>query len=198
MMKLCVTVMLLGLMVIGCGVNKEYVADQIAQSEARTSGQIGTLSDKTDMNAAEVAKLKQLSQELASKTDMALNKAAGFENYQILWEGEINFDFDSYDINDVAAQILNEAGMKLEAHGGSVIEITGYTDKTGNAKYNLMLGEQRASAAKRYLADTYGISLYRMFVNSFGEEKPISMPDERNANSKNRRVKLVIWGQLTQ
>ena len=72
----------------------------------------------------------------------------------------------------------------------------GYTDATGTSKYNLLLGEKRANSARRYLADNYGISLYRMFIISWGEDKPVAMPDEKNASSKNRRVKVTIWGTL--
>ena len=190
----------LGLMVLllmaGCGVNKQYVEEQIAASESRTSAQITSLRDKTDGNAAEVARLKQLAQQLNEKTDMAINKASGFENYQILWSGEINFDFDSFKIDGVAGSILDEAGMTLEQHPGSVIEIAGHTDRTGSLTYNLMLGEKRAASAKGYLADKYGISLYRMFTISYGKDKPISMPDEKNSASRNRRVTLKVWGTM--
>ncbi|NOY88264.1 MAG: OmpA family protein [FCB group bacterium] len=184
------------LLFLGCGASKDYVSQQISQSESKTNAQINSLRDKTNANAEQLSKLQSLSKELAAKTDMAINKAKGFENYQIIWKGEINFDFDSYLINANAEQILNEAGKKMEEHPGSIIEIAGYTDRTGSAKYNLMLGEERANAAKRFLADQYGISLYRMFVISYGKQKPIALPDEKHASSKNRRVILTIWGEL--
>jgi len=181
-------------MMLGCGVNKDYVAEQIAQSEGRTSAQIASVGEKADANADEVTKLKALASELSSKTDMAINKAKGFEAYQVLWSGVINFDFDSWDITPTAEQILAEAGQKMGEFPGSVIEVAGYTDRTGSVKYNLMLGERRANAAKRYLNDNYGISLYRMFVISYGKSKPVAMPDERDGASKNRRVTLKVWG----
>ena len=190
-LTLCVA---LALLVAGCGVNKAFVEEQIVQSEGRTAAQIATVRDKTDTNAAEVAKLKTLASELSTKTDMAINQAKGFENYQIIWSGVINFDFDSWDVTATAEQILTEAGQKLEQHGSSLLEIEGHTDGTGSARYNLMLGEKRADAAKRFLAERFGISLYRMFVMSYGKTKPVSMPDERGAASKNRRVTLKIWG----
>ncbi|MCB2229114.1 OmpA family protein [bacterium] len=196
MKTLIVLSLALMLMVVGCGVNKDYVSEQIAQSEARMGSRINSVSDKTDANAAEVEKLKSLAAQLDKKADMAINKASGFENYQIIWEGTINFDFDQYAVNDVAAGILDEAGTKMESYPGSVIEIAGYTDKTGNARYNMALGEMRAMAAKKYLAERFGISLYRMFTVSFGQDKPVAMPDEKNAHSKNRRVTLTVWGNL--
>lgn len=184
------------LLAAGCGVNKQYVADEITALEARTAAEIGSIRDKTDLNATELARLQGLATELGEKADMAINKASGFENYQIIWSGEINFGFDSHEIDDVAGSILDEAGMKLEQVPGSLIEIVGHSDPTGSANYNLMLGEKRANSAKRHLADRFGISLYRMFVVSYGEQKPVALPDERNAASRNRRVSLSIWGSM--
>jgi len=187
---------LLLMIIAGCGVQKDFVTEQISASEARTSAQMSALEGKTNDNASQLAQLQSLATELEKKADMALNEAKGFENYQIIWQGEINFDYDTYEVDDVAAQILAEAGDKMTAYGGSLVEIVGHTDASGSSKYNLFLGEKRANAAKRYLSDNYGISLYRMFVLSYGEQKPVALPDEKYANSKNRRVKLTVWGNL--
>ncbi|MBN1212760.1 MAG: OmpA family protein [candidate division Zixibacteria bacterium] len=186
----------MALLVSGCGVNKDYVAQQISDSEAKIDAKIKTVSDKTNTNDQEITKLKALASQLSEKADLAINKASGFENYQIIWSGEINFDFDSYEIDNVAGGVLNEAGEKLENYPGSLLEIAGYTDITGSAKYNFLLGEKRANAAKRFLAERFGINLYRMFIVSYGEDKPVALPDEKHANAKNRRVTLTIWGQL--
>ena len=193
---LVVGLLALMLFAAGCGVNKDYVAEQIQASEARTNAQISGVTDKADANAAEVAKLQALGKELSEKTDMALNKAAGFENYQILWTGEINFAFNSYTIDDIGASIINEAGTKMEQVPGSVLEIAGYTDRTGTSTYNFTLGKDRADAVKRYLADNFGVSLYRMFTISYGKTKPKAEAGEQQAASKNRRATLTVWGQM--
>ncbi|MEW6412863.1 MAG: OmpA family protein [Candidatus Zixiibacteriota bacterium] len=191
-----VVALLLSLMFVGCGASKDYVAQQIQQSEAKTSAEINAVREKTDTNAAEIKKLQSLAAQISEKADLAINKAKGFENYQIIWQGEINFDFDSYLITGTAESILNEAGEKMEEFPGSILEVAGYTDRTGTAKYNYMLGQQRADATKRFLASKFGISLYRMFTVSYGEDKPVALPDEQNASSKNRRVTLAVWGEL--
>lgn len=194
MKRIALLMCLLVVLIAGCGVNKQFVEEQINASESRTASQVATLQDKTDANAAEVARFKTLAGELSAKTDMAINQAKGFENYQIIWSGVINFDFDSWDVTATGEQILGEAGVKMEQHPESLIEVEGHTDGTGSSKYNLMLGEQRANAAKSFLAERFGISLYRMFIISYGKTKPASMPDEREAASKNRRVTLKVWG----
>lgn len=194
MSKLLLLMLALALLFVGCGANKDYVDEQIAASEARLNNKVTNAQQTSEANQAEIEKLKGLASELSSKTDMAINKAAGFENYQVLWTGEINFDFDSYAITDIAGGILSEAGAKLEGTPGSIVEIVGHTDRTGSATYNYLLGERRAASTKRYLAEKFGISLYRMFVMSYGKDKPVAMPDERNSSSKNRRVVVTVWG----
>jgi outer membrane protein OmpA-like peptidoglycan-associated protein len=180
----------------GCGVNKKYVSDEIAASEARTNAQVSDLKGSADKNKADIAALQRLSKELGEKADLAINKASGFENYQIIWSGEIHFAFDSYDIDGVAAAILDECGVKMEEVPSSLLEVTGYTDRTGSSNYNLMLGQARADATTRYLSEKFGVSLYRMFTASYGKSKPVAMPDEANSAAKNRRVKLAVWGPM--
>jgi len=196
-MKLLVAfIVVLSLLAIGCGVNKDYVEEQIRASEARTSAQISTVADQTNANAAEMAKLRTLAGELSEKTDLAINKAKGFENYQVIWSGDVSFGFDSWKIDGTGESILMECGEKMEQVPGSLVEIAGHTDRTGPASYNQMLGNKRSAAAKRFLAERFGVSLYRIFTISYGEDKPVAMPDERQAASKNRRVTLKVWGEL--
>ncbi len=195
MKTLMVTVLGLGLLLAaGCGVNKDYVQEQVSESEARMTEQMGQLESDVNANEEQIAQLQSLSQELSKKTDMAINQAKGFENYQIIWEGTINFAFDQFEITATAEEILLEACEKMEQTPSSVVEIAGHTDRTGSARYNVLLGEMRANAAKRFLSDRCGMSLYRLFIVSHGENKPAAMSDEREAASKNRRVSLTIWG----
>lgn len=196
-MKTISIVALLLIAVAGCGVKKDYVTQQIAESESRTNTKLGSVDAQSGVNAAEIARLQQLTSELGKKTDMALNKAAGFENYQVIWSGEINFSFDSWEVDNVAEQILNEAGQKMQAVTNSLLEVAGHTDATGSSQYNFTLGERRADATKLFLNDHFGISLYRMYTISYGKSKPIAMPDQRQAGSKNRRVTLKLWGPMT-
>jgi outer membrane protein OmpA-like peptidoglycan-associated protein len=193
MRKLIFVVLLAALMVAGCGASKGYVDEQIAAAEARMNSQVSTVSSKADANAAEVAKLKDLAAQLQEKTDMAINKAAGFENYQIIWSGEINFAFDSYALDNVSTDILTEAGQKLEGTPNAIVELAGHCDRTGSKTYNYELGQMRAAEAQRFFAERFGIQSYRMFIISYGKDKPQAAPDEKYSASKNRRVNLTIW-----
>ncbi len=180
--------------VAGCGVNKEYVDTSVAEAESRMAAQIQAAEAKANNNEAEINRLMAAQDELRGQTEMALNQAAGLENYEILWTGTINFAFDSYDLNQTAEVILSEAGQKLQSEPKSILEIVGHTDGTGSSSYNLRLGQMRAEAAQRFVASRFDIMLPRLFILSRGEEAPVAMGEGSSSASENRRVNLTIWG----
>jgi outer membrane protein OmpA-like peptidoglycan-associated protein len=183
------------LLIAGCA-SKGYVDQQIAEMQARVDADMNKAKAQSVMNADEIKKLQALSQELSDKTDMALNEAKGFETYQVIWEGVVNFDFDEFELTEIAKDNLSDLGQKMIDHPRSLLEMVGHTDKTGSANYNYELGLKRAESVKRFLTDQYGVALYRMFSVSQGKNKPVAMADEKNANAKNRRVVLKLWGKL--
>jgi len=183
---------------IGCGASKQFVNDEVTNSEKRIASRLDEIAGKTDNNSQELTKLQNLSLELSKKTDMAINKASGFEDYQVIWEGNVTFGFDKADLDGVAQEILSTAANKMAENKQSIIEITGHTDATGPATYNYQLGDRRANASRRFLAEKYSIPLYRMFILSFGKDKPVSAPDIRGGNAKNRRVSLRIWAPVVK
>ncbi len=185
-------------MLIGCGASKQFVNDEVTNSEKRIAAKLDEIAGKTDNNSQELTKLQNLSMELSKKTDMAINKASGFEDYQVIWEGNVTFGFDRSELDEVAQDILATAAGKMAENKQSIVEITGHTDATGPANYNYILGERRANASRRFLAEKFNIPLYRMFILSYGKDKPVSESDTRGGNAKNRRVSLRVWAPVTK
>lgn len=183
------------MLVAGCA-SKGYVDEQISAMQAKVDADMNEVKAKTDTNADEINKAKAQIADVSKKADQALVEAEGFVNYQVIWEGVVNYDFDSYDLNQMAMDNLEGLGQKMTDYPKSLLEIAGHTDKTGGASYNVTLGMKRSESVKKYLSDKYGISLYRMFTVSYGEDKPVAMPDEKDSNAQNRRVVLKLWGKL--
>ncbi|MFH2037345.1 MAG: OmpA family protein [Candidatus Zixiibacteriota bacterium] len=182
-------------LISGCA-SKGYVDEQITALKTSHEAEINNLKATSGLTADEIKKLQAMSANLNEKTELALKQSAGFENYQVIASVTINFDYDSYDLTQIAKDQLEAIGQKMIDYPRSLMEIAGYTDKSGSAKYNMMLGMQRAESVKKYTVDQFGIALYRMFTVSHGKTKPIALPDEKDASSKNRRVEIKIWGQL--
>ena len=196
MLKILTVLMAVALLLISGCASKGYVDQKMAEAKAVNDAQISELKAQAALNSDDVKKLQTLANDLSGKTELALNQSKGFENYQVIWEGVVNYDYDSAELTTLAKDQLEGLGMKMTDYARSLLEIVGHTDQSGSAKYNLMLGDRRAAAVKKYLIDQYGVALYRMFTASHGKTKPVALPDEKDAFSKNRRVTLTLWGEL--
>lgn len=104
---------------------------------------------------------------------------------------DINFDFDRYDLTDLARRILAENAAVLTKHPNIKIQIEGHCDERGSNEYNLALGERRAATAKNYLIKL-GIQADRLSTISYGEEMPLDSRHTEEAWAKNRRCHFVI------
>jgi peptidoglycan-associated lipoprotein len=103
----------------------------------------------------------------------------------------IFFDYDTYDIRGDAQAILAKNADYLNAHPAIRIVIGGYCDERGSDEYNLVLGQNRAQAAKTALV-TAGIAADRIRVISYGKEKPFCSDSTEECWQLNRRDGFTI------
>ncbi len=185
------------MLIAGCA-SKGYVNKTVAEEHVKTQASIDAVQQEAQANKEAIERLQTLAAQIEKKADLAINKAKGFEDYQVLWEGEIYFDFNSSEVTTAAREVLDQAGQKMTADKSSVMEIGGYCDPVGSQAYNLTLGDRRAAEAKFYLVDDYGINLYRLFLVSYGSKKAqAGLGDGRNSSTyaKQRKVTLKLWGK---
>ena len=71
------------------------------------------------------------------------------------------------------------------------VRISGHADERGSDEYNLVLGNKRASATKRYL-ESKGVDGSRLEVISYGEERPADPAVTEEAFAKNRRAAFKV------
>ncbi|PLX42439.1 MAG: peptidoglycan-associated lipoprotein [Deltaproteobacteria bacterium] len=103
----------------------------------------------------------------------------------------IFFDFDKSDITSEAAATLDANKDNLLSYPAARVRIEGHCDERGTNEYNLALGERRANATKRYLADA-GVDPNRMDTISYGEERPVDPASNEAAWAKNRRAEFKV------
>ncbi len=174
---------------------------------ASTSSVKKRTKEVEDMAKANRAQLEQLDAKLSAtdaKADDALSaatkalrkaeEAAGYVNYQVIGERDVNFDFNRYDLTKIAQDILDEIGATMQQRPALILEIEGHTDNIGSDAYNEVLGEKRAENVKRFLADKYGVAIHRIFYISHGESKPKVLNDTRTGRATNRRAVLRLLG----
>jgi peptidoglycan-associated lipoprotein len=100
---------------------------------------------------------------------------------------DVNFDFDKYNIRAEDGAILKGDSNWFKANPGKKVKIEGHCDERGTVEYNLVLGQKRADATKKYLQDL-GVDGKTMETVSYGKERPVDPGHNEAAWAKNRRA----------
>jgi outer membrane protein OmpA-like peptidoglycan-associated protein len=115
-----------------------------------------------------------------------------FEN--IITEKEkIYFEFNSYNIDMASKSILEKFAKDMLSNPMIKLKLTGHTDSSGPADFNLKLSLQRAQKVKEYLIIQYKIPPERIKTIGLGETQ-LAFPENTMANrAKNRRVEVEVY-----
>jgi outer membrane protein OmpA-like peptidoglycan-associated protein len=108
---------------------------------------------------------------------------------------DVLFDFGKYTLRPEAREKLARVSGIILAHPGLKIDVEGHTDSVGSDEFNQKLSEQRAGAVRDYLT-TSGISTENVTSRGFGEAQPVASNDTSQGRQQNRRVELVVSGDI--
>jgi outer membrane protein OmpA-like peptidoglycan-associated protein len=118
-------------------------------------------------------------------------KVAALEENVTITLNNLFFDFDKAVLRPESFPELNRIITLMGERPTLQIEISGHTDATGPAAYNMGLSERRAKAVVQYLLDK-DVNKDRMKVLFFGETQPIESNDTIEGRKRNRRVEFKI------
>ena len=113
------------------------------------------------------------------------------DNIRLIMPGNITFRTDSADINASFYPVLNSVAKVLNKYSNSTVLVSGHTDNTGSAEYNLNLSKMRAESVAAYL-EGQGVKSNRVEVMGMGYSNPIASNDTAAGREKNRRVEIKI------
>lgn len=99
--------------------------------------------------------------------------------------GSAQIPADSYDFLNKAAVVIKMAPQ------GTVIEIGGDTDNTGDTASNLQLSQQRADAVRDYLVKQ-GVDPSALVAKGYGDTKPVAANDTEEGKFRNRRIQFSV------
>lgn len=107
------------------------------------------------------------------------------------------FAFDSDVLTDEGKKAIDEYRDTLrpelaKAYAGIIV---GHTDSTGDPQYNLDLSKRRAESVRAYLVST-GTDADLLRTVGRGQKDPISSNDTREGRAENRRVEIVVIGEV--
>jgi outer membrane protein OmpA-like peptidoglycan-associated protein len=167
-------VLLLALTAAGCA-TEAYVNKKVAPVEAQ-AGQAQTTANQALQRANEAHKLAQ----------------GKFLYDVVLSDDAVKFPVNRDELSSEAKSRLDTLAQRVKSENKNVyLEIQGFTDASGDPKFNEKLGEARAESVRKYL-HRQGIALNRMSTISYGEEDPVAPNSTPKGRAQNRRVMIVV------
>lgn len=113
------------------------------------------------------------------------------DSIRLIMPGNITFKTDSADINSSFYPVLNSVAKVLNKYSNSTVVVSGHTDNTGTAEYNLNLSRERAGSVASYLQGQ-GVKASRFEVMGLGYSNPIASNSTATGRAQNRRVEIKI------
>jgi OOP family OmpA-OmpF porin len=169
--------------------NDAAKAAQVADAKAVQAGQ--TANNAVQMAQANQGKIGDLS-----------NAVQNIDNFKLVSTEDILFGFNKSQLTPEAKDKLASIAQQTAGMNRYVLEVEGFTDKTGPADYNLALSRRRADAVVRYLVDQ-NIPLRRIHMIGLGVASSQPMTDMQNTATQRgtarmkakemRRVVVKVW-----
>lgn len=108
---------------------------------------------------------------------------------------DILFDTGKYTLKEPAREALAKIAGIVISHPGLNLRIEGYTDSTGSDEFNQRLSEERADTVRDYLLNQ-GLNPNNLNAVGYGKNYPIASNDTAAGRKMNRRVELVVSGEV--
>lgn len=172
-------------------------AEALAQQQA-----LAAEADKAKAAAAQSESLRQQAEqekaELRARLLQQLNSILATRDSArglIANMSDVLFKSGSYELLPGARERLAKVSGIVLAYPSLHLAVEGHTDSIGTDEYNQNLSEQRAEAVRDYFV-SQGIAAASIEARGFGKSEPIASNDTPEGRQQNRRVELVLSGDV--
>jgi outer membrane protein OmpA-like peptidoglycan-associated protein len=169
-----------------------------ADSKAAAAGEAAQKANESAGNAQKAADnargLAEKGMERANQVQTTLERAMDAMNrYQMAKTATVLFALNQSKLTDEGKAELDAIAKATEGHQRFVIELQGFTDKTGSVDSNERLSQQRADAVARYLVNEHKIPVRSITTIGSGYASPVGDDKTRAGRAQNRRVEVRLF-----
>jgi outer membrane protein OmpA-like peptidoglycan-associated protein len=169
---------------------KAQDAGRKAQDAANAAAQANSAAQQASSQANSA---NTLAQQAMSGVSNVNNQLQNLDNYSLANTLQVYFKVGQSVLSDEAKQQLDQAVGNAGGMHNYVVEVEGFTDKTGSKAYNLELARHRADAVVRYLTVEKNLPLRDVRELGVGAEFPNAENGTRAQRKENRRVDVKIY-----
>jgi outer membrane protein OmpA-like peptidoglycan-associated protein len=170
--------------------------EQLKDTDAKAVA-AGEAASKADQKADGAWKAadgaKSLAQQGLDANAQLARTVDAMNKYQILKSETVLFAVNRSALTEDAKSQLEELAKSTEGLDRYVIEVQGFTDKTGSMSTNELLSQQRAQEVARYLANQYKIPVRSISLLGSGYAQPVADDKTREGRKLNRRVEVRLF-----
>lgn len=169
-------------------------ADAKATAAGQAAQRAGERADSAQKSADGARTLAQQGLDRANEVQSSLERKLDAVNkYQMVMSETVLFNVNQFTLDDEDKAKLADIAARTQEHPRYVVEIQGFTDKTGSAETNVALSEKRADAVTRWLINEHKIPLRN--INSIGSGYALPVADDttRDGRKMNRRVEIRLY-----
>lgn len=165
---------------------------------ARAKAEADALKAKEEAARAEAERSRKAAAELRAQLLDQFNRVLETRDTPrglVVNMGDVLFDFGKYNLRSEAREKLAKLTGIVLAHPGLKLAVEGHTDSVGGDEANQKLSEQRADAVRKYLVEE-GLADASVSSQGFGKSSPVADNDTAAGRQKNRRVEIVVSGEV--
>jgi outer membrane protein OmpA-like peptidoglycan-associated protein len=169
-------------------------ADRKAAAAGQAANQAQQRADAANTRADAAYGRADSANQLAESTRSRLGQVVdNIDNYKLVTTESILFGLNKHELTKEAKEQLDAAVTKIQGSKNFVLEIQGFTDKTGSASTNLALSQRRADSVVRYLTVQHNVPLRKISVLGIGEDDPNADNKTREGRKQARRVEIKVF-----
>jgi outer membrane protein OmpA-like peptidoglycan-associated protein len=171
--------------------------DSKATAAGRAAGEARDKAEGAQRTADGAAKSADNARGLAEtgieRTNQLERTVVAMNKFQMLKSESVLFPFGQSKLNKDAQAQLEALAKTVAGMDRYVIEIQGYTDKTGSPTFNEKLSDERAQAVARFLANKENIPVRSITTLGSGAAAPVGDDKTREGRKMNRRVEVRVF-----
>jgi outer membrane protein OmpA-like peptidoglycan-associated protein len=158
----------------------------------------------SDRNRASAASSAQLQQAVRDREEIRARLLAQFNliletrdtaRGLVVNMSDVLFDSGKYTLRPLAREKLAKISGIVLAYPTLRLAVEGNTDSVGTEMFNQQLSEQRAQGVRTYLTQQ-GVPESSTTAMGFGKSRPIASNETSEGRQQNRRVELVVSGEV--
>ena len=178
--------------------NAATSASEIDRLKRENEAQAATSQASLDSAAQQTAQLQAEKAELRTQLLAQFNAVLQTRDTArglIVNMSDVLFDTGKSSLRPLAREKLAKVAGIVSGHPGLKLDVEGHTDSVGGDDYNQQLSEQRGDSVRDYLT-RQGMAATSVTARGFGKTQPVASNDTAEGRQQNRRVELVISGEV--